>query len=55
MKDDLVMHSYQMFETTDENDFEVAMVVSCGGTNIDEDEEEWSASIGTYRGMSEAR
>ena len=33
------------------------MVVLCGGTgtHIDKDEEEQSARVGTYRGMSEGR
>ena len=44
-----------MFEATDENDLEFAMVVFCGGTHIDNDEEERSAHVGTYRGMRVAR
>ena len=44
-----------MFEATDENDFEVAMVVLHGETHIDNDEEERSARVGTYRGMRDAR
>ena len=44
-----------MFEATDENDLEVAMVVLRGGTHIDNDEEERSARVSTYRGMREAR
>ena len=44
-----------MFDATDENDFEVAMVVLRERTHIDKDEEERSARVGTYGGMSEAR
>ena len=39
--------AFQMFDTTDENDFEVVMVALRGGTYIDNDEEERSARIGT--------
>ena len=38
---------FHMFDATDENDFEVAMVVLRGGTHIDNDEEERSARVGT--------
>ena len=31
------------------------MVALRGGTHIDKDEEERSARVGTYRGMSDAR
>ena len=41
-----------MFAATD---LEIVMVVLRGGTNIDKDEEEQSARVGTYREMSEAR
>ena len=44
-----------MFEATAENNFEVAMVVLRGGIHIDNDEEERSAPVGIYLGMSEAR
>ena len=44
-----------MFEATDENDLEIAMVVSHGGTNIDNDEDERSACVSTYLGMRDAR
>ena len=48
--------AFQMFDATDENDFEVAMVVLRGElTRIDNDEEERSARVGTYRGMRDAR
>ena len=43
-----------MFETTNENDLEVAMGVSRGGTQIDKAEER-SARAGTYVGMRDAR
>ena len=43
-----------MFEATDENDLEVAMVVSRAGTHIDNDEEKWSRRY-TYRGIRDAR
>ena len=36
-----------MFEVTDYNDLEVVMAVLHGGTNIDKDEEERSARVGT--------
>ena len=52
--DDLAMHS-KIFEATDENDLEVAMVLLRGGTHIEEDEEERSARAGIYRGMRDAR
>ena len=48
-------NAFQMFEATDENDLEFAMVVFRGGTHIDNDEEERSARVGTYRGMRVAR
>ena len=44
-----------MFEATDANDLEVAMVALRGGTHIDKAEEEWSARAGTYFGMRDAR
>ena len=44
-----------MLKATDENDLEFAMVVLCGGTHIDNDEEERSARVGTYFGMRDAR
>ena len=47
--------AFQMLEATDENDLEFAMVVLRGGAHIDNDEEEWSACIGTYFGMRDAR
>ena len=47
--------AFQMFEATDENDLEFAMVVLRGGTHIDNDEEERSARVGTYFGMRDAR
>ena len=53
-KDDPAVQ-FQIFEATDENDLEAAMVVLRGGTHIDRDEEERSARVGTYRGMRDAR
>ena len=46
---------FQIPEATDENDFEVAMVVLRGETHTDKDEEERSACVGAYRGMRDAR
>ena len=37
-------NEFQIFESTDENDLEVAMVVLLGGKHIDKDEEERSAN-----------
>ena len=48
-------NAFQMFAATDENDFEIVMVVLCRGTHIHKDEEERSARVDTDRGMSEAR
>ena len=48
-------NAFQIFETTDKNDLEFAMVVLRGGTHIDKDKEEQSARAGTYRGMRDAR
>ena len=42
-------------EATDENDLEAVMVVLREGTHIDKDDEERSASVGTNRGMRDAR
>ena len=44
-----------LIEATDENDLEVAMVVSRGGTQIDKAEEERSARAGTYFEIRDAR
>ena len=43
--------SIQIFEATDENDLEAAMVVLRGGTDIERHEEERSGRAGTYLGM----
>ena len=48
-------NAFQMLEATEENDFEVAMVVLRGWTHIDKDEEEQSARVCTYRGVSEVK
>ena len=45
-------NAFQIFEATDENDLEVAMVVLRGGTHIEKDEER-SARAGTYLAMRE--
>ena len=47
------MHS--MFEARDETDLEIAMAILRGGTHIDNDEDERSARVGTYRGTRDAR
>ena len=47
--------AFQMFEATDENDLEFAMVFLRGGTHIANDEEKRSARVGTYFGMRDAR
>ena len=46
---------FQIFEATDENDLEVAMVVLRGETHIDKIEEERSGRICTYHGMKDER
>ena len=46
---------FQIFEATDENDLEAAMVVLRGETHIEKDEEERSARAGTYLGMRDER
>ena len=51
----IICHPFQLFEATDENDLEVAIVVLREGTHIDNAEEERSACAGTYFGMSDAR
>ena len=48
-------NAFQIFEATDENDLEAAMVVLRVGTHIDKDEEERSARAGTYLGMRDER
>ena len=55
MDDKWFGNAFQIFEATDANYLEVAMVVLRGGTHIDRDEEERSARIGTYRGMRDER
>ena len=46
---------FQIFEATDENDLEAAMVVLRGGTHIERHEEERSGRAGTYLGMRDER
>ena len=53
MEDRWFGNSFSIFEATDENDLEAAMVVLRGGTYIEKDEEERSARAGTYLGMRE--
>ena len=47
--------AFQIFEATDENDLEAAMVVLRGGTQIERHEEERSGRAGTYLGMRDER
>ena len=47
--------AFQIFEATDENDLEAAMVVLRGGTHIERQEVERSARAGTYLGMRDER
>ena len=55
MEDKWFGNAFQIFEATDENDVEAAMVVLRGGTHIEIDEEERSARAGTYLGMRDER
>ena len=55
MEDKWFGNAFQIFEATDENDLEAAMVVLRGWTHIKKDEEERSACAGTYLEMREAR
>ena len=55
MEDRWFGNAFQIFEATDENDLEAAMVVLRGGTHINKDEEERSARSGTYFGMRDER
>ena len=48
MEDRWFGKAFQIFEATDENDLEAAMVVLRGGTHIERQEEERSARAGTY-------
>ena len=54
MEDRWFGKAFQIFEATDENDLEAAMVVLRGGTHIDKTEER-CARAGTYFGMRDAR
>ena len=51
MEDRWFGKALQIFEATDENDLEAAMVVLRGGTQIERDKEERSGRTGTYLGM----
>ena len=55
MEDRWFGNVFIIFEVTDENDLEAAMVVLRGGTHIEKDEEERSARAGTYLGMRDER
>ena len=55
MEDSWFGSAFQIFEATDENDLEAAMVVLRGGMHIEKDEEERSARAGTYLGMRDER
>ena len=55
MEDRWFGNAFQIFEETDDNDFEVVMVVLRGGTHIEKDEEERSARAGPYLGMRDER
>ena len=55
MEDRWFGNAFQIFEATDENDLEAAMVILRGGTHIEKDEEERSARAGTYLGMRDER
>ena len=51
MEDRWFGKAFQIFEATDENDLEAAVVVLRGGTHIERHVEERSARAGTYLGM----
>ena len=55
MEDRWFGKAFQIFEATDENDLEAAMVVLRGGTHIERHEEERSGRAGTYLGMRDER
>ena len=48
MEDRWFGKAFQIFQATDENDLEAAMVVLRGGTHIEKDEEERSGRAGMY-------
>ena len=45
---------FQIYEATDENDFDFAIAVFRVGTHIDKNSEDRSDRVGTYRGMRAA-
>ena len=47
--------AFQIFEATDENDLEAAMVVLRRRTHIGKDEEDRSVRAGTYLGMRDEK
>ena len=49
MDDRQIGFAFQMFDATEENDLEFAMVVLREETHVDNDEGEWSACIGILR------
>ena len=55
MKDRWFGNAFQIFEATDENDLEAAMVVLRERTHIERHEEERSARAGTFLGMRDER
>ena len=55
MEDRWFGKAFQIFEATDENDLEAAMVVLRGGIDIERHEEERSARAGTYLGIRDER
>ena len=55
MEDRWVGNAFQVFGAINENDLEAAMVGLRRGAHIEKDEEERSASDGTYLGMRDGR
>ena len=55
MEDKWFGNAFQIFEATDENDLEAAMVVLRGGMHIEKEEDERSAHAGTYLRMRDER
>ena len=55
MEDRWFGKAFQIFEPTDKNDLEAAVLVLRGGTQIERHEEERSGRAGTYLGMRDER
>ena len=55
MKDGLGAYSKHSIEATDENDLDLAISVFRVGTHSDNEEEDRSDRVGTYRGIRAAR